>query len=366
MGEIGDSMLRAAGKGGINMGFNAIGSAIGGAISYAYAKKMAKLNYKLNEKAADNADARRRALYTDFESPLATIRQLKEAGLSPSLYASGGIDGSIGSTAGAMGGGTAGMSMPSVAMSPIDISTMELQNAQARKLNAEADELEGKNAMGEAKIADLFASAGLKGAQKALTEAETHMQNIENAVADQTKEYSIAKIKYNAREAEYNANKAFWDAENAQFVWNVNVQTAQAQIDKIVNEAVEVANRAAYELSGARLNDAEAKAVKEYAESAIKNADAHKESADAYGRYVDNYKTIATQELEIRKDELNVKKWDIAVGAFTDILQAGMHMIGLNMFASGRSEKLVEHFDASRHLTGGTKTQTRRAGGRRK
>ena len=219
--------------------------------------------------------------------------------------------------------------------------------------------------MGQAKIADLFASVGLKDAQKALTEAETHMQNIENAVADQTKEYSIAKIKYNASEAEYNANKAFWDAENAQFEWDVNVKTEQAQVDKIVNEAVEVANRAAYEMSGARLNDAEAKAVRDYAESAIKNADAHKESAAAYGRYVDNYKTLGQKELELRKDELNVKKWEIGVGAVTDVLQAGMHMIGLNMFANGRSEKLVENFDANRHLTGGTKTQTRRAGGKK-
>lgn len=296
---------------------------------------MAKLNYKLNEKAAENADARRRALYNDYESPMATIRQLKDAGLSPSLYASGGMDGSIGSTAGAMGGGPAGMSMPGSAMSPVDISTMELQEAQTRKLNAEADELEGLNAMGQAKIGELFASAGLKKAQKNYTEAETRMQNIENDIADQTKEFAIAKIKYNASEAEQNANKAFWDAENAQFEWTWNTETYEKQKEKLANECAEIAARAASENSKAKLNDEEKKYIKDYAKAAIDNAAAHKESAIQYGNYVANMKEIAGNEIEVRKAELNVKKWEIGVKAFTEVLQAGMHMIGLAMFASG-------------------------------
>ena len=298
------------------------------------AKKIAKLNYKYNEKAAQNADARARALYKDLESPMATIRQLKEAGLSPSLYAGGNVGGSIGAN-GAQGQGTSGVSFQNGMMSPIDVAGIEVQEAQARKLNAEADELEGLNAMGKAKIGELFASAGLKTAQKNYTEAETRMQNIENYIADETKEYSIAKIKYNANEAEYNANKAFWEAENEQFKWTWNTETFEKQKEKLANEAAEIAARAAYERSGAALNAEEKKYVKDYAKAAIDNAAAHKESATQYGNYVANMKEIAQKELDVRKNELNVKKWEIGVNAVTDVLKAGMHMIGLAMFASG-------------------------------
>lgn len=356
---------RAGSKALMQAGVNTFTAGANSLFGILNAKKIAKINYKYNEMAADNADTRARALYKDLESPMATISQLKEAGLSPSLYASGNVGGSIGAN-GAQGQGASGVSMPNGMMSPIDIAGIEVQEAQARKLNAEADELEGLNKMGQAKIAELFASAGLKDAQKVYTEAETRMQNIENYIADETKEFSIAKIKYNASEAEHNANKAFWDAENAQFEWTWNVETYEQQKEKLANEMALLAAQAAYANSGAELNAEEKKHIKDFAQAAIDNATAHKESATQYGNYVANVKDIAQKELEVRKDELNVKKWEIGVNAFTDVLQAGMHMLGLSMFASGRSEKLVEHFDANRHLTGGTKTQTRRAGGRKK
>lgn len=359
--DVGTSAL----SGGLGMAFGAAANAI----NYKYKKRMAKYNYKLNEMAADNADARRRALYEDYESPIATIRQLKDAGLSPSIYASGELGGTIGSTAGAQGAGGSGQEFNGSMMSPMEFSQIKVQEAQARKLNAEADELEGTNAMGDAKVKELLASAGLKDAETSYTNAKTKLTNIDIYVKDKEKEFSIKKTEYEAKIAENDANRTFWDAENAQFEWTWNVETFEKEKEKLSNEVAEIAARTAYEKSGVRLNDAEKNAIRDYAEAAIKNADAHAQSATSYGEYVGLLKEQMPKELEQRKEELNVEKWRIGVNAVTDVLTGGMHMLGMQMFGSNKSEgaeKLVEHFDNKRNLTGGTKTQYRRSSGRRK
>ena len=64
--------------------------------------------------------------------------QLKEAGLSPSLYAGAELGGGIGSTAGAQGAGGSGASIPGAAAGPVDLASINLMNAQADKAKADA------------------------------------------------------------------------------------------------------------------------------------------------------------------------------------------------------------------------------------
>lgn len=91
-------------------------------------------NYKYNEMSADNADKRTRALYNDLYSPQAQLQQIKEAGLSPSLFygqASG-----ISGQAGAQGGGAAGPQTNAYAIDPMLASQIKLNEAQANNLDA--------------------------------------------------------------------------------------------------------------------------------------------------------------------------------------------------------------------------------------
>lgn len=340
MSDIGSffgSVGQAAGGGLIGAGINAINQAI----NYKYATKMADYNFGLNEKAADAADARRRALYADFESPMAKIRQLKEAGLSPSLYAGGELGGGIGSTAGAQGGGGAGGSIPSSAASVPDLATMETQKAQARLLNAEADKLEGKNFAGQLDAVKVFSEAGLNNAATRYQEAQTTLANIQVKYADENAKLSLRKLQYDTEEARNNASKSFWEAESSNLQWKFELETFELRKQELANTAVEIAARTALEKSQTRLNDEERQHIAEFAKAALDGAKAHADTAESYGEYVEAMADNMQKQIEMRQKELNVEKWKIGVGAVTSVLQGGAFLLGGGFF-SGAAKAVVK------------------------
>lgn len=117
-------------------------------------------NFELNELAANNADKRTRALYEDYYSPAALLRQYNEAGLSPSLMF-GGTPGQ-GGTSGAQSAGTAGPQSPYMPMSILEAAQASALIAQTKKTNAETKK----------------------------TEEETKGQEIQNAIQDMQKKLS--------------------------------------------------------------------------------------------------------------------------------------------------------------------------------
>lgn len=127
------------------------GSAISGifgiantGLNYLLSQRMAEHdreeNYRYNELAAENADARTRALYQDFYSPQALMRQYKAAGLSPSMMF-GGTPGQ-GGTSGSMGGGAHGPQAVFAPNSLLDAAQVANLFAQAQKTKAETKNIE--------------------------------------------------------------------------------------------------------------------------------------------------------------------------------------------------------------------------------
>ena len=103
-------------------------------------EQAAKLNYDLGEQAANNADARARAIYTDFNSPEARVKQLEDAGLSTSLmYGSGGGGGGIAAATTASQGSGAGGQQGENPQGYMEGAQLGLMLAQIRNLNADAD-----------------------------------------------------------------------------------------------------------------------------------------------------------------------------------------------------------------------------------
>lgn len=98
-------------------------------------------NYQYGEAAAEQADARTRALYNDLYSPAAQMQQLKEAGLSPSIYASGGIAGKSGSS-GAQGSGASGISPNVYGINALEMAQIANINADTNKKEAETGNIE--------------------------------------------------------------------------------------------------------------------------------------------------------------------------------------------------------------------------------
>ena len=103
-------------------------------------EKAAELNYKYGEMAADNADARARAIYTDFNSPAAKVKQLQEAGLSTALmYGNGGGGGGSAAATTASQGSGAGGQQGKTPQSAIEGAQLGLMLAQIKNLNADAE-----------------------------------------------------------------------------------------------------------------------------------------------------------------------------------------------------------------------------------
>lgn len=104
-------------------------------------RKAREANYIYGELSANNADARTRALYNDIYSPAAQIRQLKEAGLSPSIYASGGLAGKSG-TSGAQGTGAQGLAPNVYGISALEAAQIQNIKANTNKTNAETENIQ--------------------------------------------------------------------------------------------------------------------------------------------------------------------------------------------------------------------------------
>lgn len=189
------------------------------------------LNYKYGEMAADNADARQRAQYYDLYSPQARMSQIQEAGLSPSLmYGMQGATMTGGNANGAMGQGAGGQQGK---MFNLDMMQAALMDAQVRKTNAEADNIEGVDReKANAEIQLVMSQAGLADANKELVYAETEMQRIQTYIADTTKDIKISEIEYMCDNAFAASQKAWNDYQMSNVELNISKETAQYKIEQ--------------------------------------------------------------------------------------------------------------------------------------
>lgn len=201
-------------------------------------------NYQYNEKAANNAlnrwysqqdylNALQRRQYMDLESPQAMIRMLKEAGLSPSIYA-GGVGGGVSgiTTAGGapQGGGAGGISAPQLNMQPIQmaesmqaVANAELAHEQANTLRGDNERGKNEIAKGFAELQEILAECGLKNANTELAKAQTTAVELDNLLKSNTIDFDI-------RRAEYLADKLLWEERSAFYKANtdkVNAEVAQ-------------------------------------------------------------------------------------------------------------------------------------------
>lgn len=99
-------------------------------------------NYKYGEMAADNANYRTMQLYNKLYSPQAQLGQLKDAGLSPSLFYGDG--GGISGQSGAMGTGAGSVSpnvfgYPMTNFGEVAKQAAEIEALKAQTKNTEAD-----------------------------------------------------------------------------------------------------------------------------------------------------------------------------------------------------------------------------------
>lgn len=171
-------------------------------------KETAELNYMYNEMSAEEAQRREEELYNSLYSPGAKMKQLQDAGLSPGLFYSGGAAAGTGGVNAPKGAGASGIHAPTVnapelfdingAMNAAKVkSEIDLNRAQARKLNTDADFTSGvQTDLTNATITQL-------GAQTKNIEAKTIGEQLDNTyketrnyIQDMTTQSQIEQVYY--------------------------------------------------------------------------------------------------------------------------------------------------------------------------
>lgn len=313
---------------------NLASGAITGALNSKYQRDLAaynaQLNYKYNEMAAEAADKRTRALYGDLMSPASRIKQLKEAGLSPSLYAEGAGAGSQGLSQGAQGSGASGVGLPSPMIAPIDAAQIRLMNAQAQKAEAEAETERGDNSRGEAEVAQLQQNvkltventnnAALKGAYM---EYENALKSIELGVEASISDAKIEAYKYELK--------------------NLKYRTRSAKVKASIDEQTETN---IVKLADLQTKQVIANILKTKAETAL--AGTEKKLTEKQIEDLTNQITNRDANTKINRDTLtqNIREWAIANGIVTDNNASWWDIFQRNIFSEKTIENLIDLIDA--------------------
>lgn len=238
----------ALGSGAIATSGSLLGSVISGGYNVQAQKRAQKYTrenmeraHAMDEESANAADARKRAFYTEFESPEAMYKSIKGLGLSPGLFYGGSGAGGASASSGAQGAGVnapAGASVPGgdpgayIAGLGMNLADIQLKKAQARNLDADTKvkggELDLQQASIEeiqARIQNLLADTKLKNVQEAYnrslvryTDLQATAQELQNGITEESFENIIKRYEWDWKklQADYEAQMAAADKSKAE------------------------------------------------------------------------------------------------------------------------------------------------------
>ena len=281
-------------------GIGAIGNILTSKYNNKYAaereQKARRENYMYGESAAQAADQRTRSLYNDLYSPEAQMQQLKAAGLSPSIYTSGGMAGKSG-VSGAQGTGASGISPNVFSADPIGAAMQiaqigniqadtKLKESQAENTNQDT-ELKGQE------IINLVADTANKKAENRLITANADLAECNAVESEMTLQTRIEKAYHNTAMAAAEVRSTVVKADLDEATFDAAYQLAYANLDNTLTNTE-------YLESETRVNKGQ---IKEIAER-IRNS---------------QWQTWATEKEQNRKDaifkldrarlEAECKKW---------------------------------------------------------
>lgn len=282
-------------------------------------------NFIYPESLAMNADERTRALYNDLYSPQAQMEQIKAAGLSPSIYANSGMAGKSG-VSGAQGSGGSGhpatgdifSAISNAAGAAMQIaqvkSQIELNKAQAKKLNEEAKTEAGENTRGSAEISNLLAQNGLTKASTEYTRAQTETQDWTNYITSNTADFSIRTAEYMSYKSAFEMEQTYWTAarekQNYEFdkqTFNDRVQQEKEtwinlQMDSLLKQKQQSLTDQQKELLKGELSMLYDESMRKWAEIDIKESSANAQN-ELIKKQVDNFE----RQLEQKDKELRIE-----------------------------------------------------------
>lgn len=273
-------------------------------------------NYSYNEMAANNADKRQRAQFNDMYSYSAQVREMKKAGLSPSITFGGG--GGQGGASAPQGGGAAGVSPNVFGIPPVDfaqitqaLANANLAEANAEKTKAQTNTILGENARGIAEIQEIMSRAGYNKAAEALAEANTAYQELKTFVGWQTADSDIQTAARAAQKLLHESNKAYEEATQAGLKTSFDKETYGKRIEQVGADLALTYAECALKGSQKEYTDEQKNALKQqvlqgWVEVGIKYNEMiiHGKSQRAAQRYLEDTIKTKNKELGIKETEM--------------------------------------------------------------
>lgn len=285
-------------------------------------------NYDLNEMAAENADKRTRALYSDLYSPKAQIQQLKEAGLSPSVYYDGGPAGMSGQS-GAQGAGASGISPTIFGADPLTGAQIANLLAEADLKKEQANEYRGENAIGQAKVKDLLAEAGYKEQSAKLAKAQEEGQDLDNYIRTQGMNAELFEIKAKANRAGYDAEIAYESLEQAKLLTSYKKETYITEVEirkQTLNDLIQgiTESKSRTQLNKEQAEMLKAQAMKLYNDITLGWAelDVQQQNSQGYLKYVNKRCEMMPQELDAQLKDIAIREKRMYIDAVTETIKS--------------------------------------------
>lgn len=200
------------------------------------AAKSRQETFALNEQAANNADARTRALFNDLYSPEAQMEQYRKAGINPSLMLANGLGGS--GSSGAQGG-AGNATASSSGMFAINFDLLEAQKVQA-EIDAMKEDTRGKKITNDTNQEWMLKTAEetynkLK-AEKEGQELANDIADLDLYIKDMTTESSIQAITAEAVRLTNEANISGINYDIAEETKETTIKMAEAGYKKILSD----------------------------------------------------------------------------------------------------------------------------------
>lgn len=328
------------------------------AANYGSSKQARRENFEYNELAAANAASRQKAYtdylqklkyqqYYDLESPEAIIEQLKNAGLSPSIYANGAVGGGISGVSAAnapQGAGTAGQgAIPITPINPVAFSDMASgieSMARAKLVEEEAKRLRGENEMGKAEITQIIADAGYKESAKKTQETQNRINDIEFAIKNETYNDAIRTIKANAEQAEWESEDAFFEAANKMQNFVFNAETFQDRANSIKGDVANTLADTALKYAKKQMTDEERAKIVAETEQIYTELFYFKElnldTATGYVNWLQTQSETLPDKLKLMGEKLGIEKQKMWIDAGTSILHTAGNLVGVISLVGGK------------------------------
>lgn len=343
------------------------------AASAGMSKRARKENHYYNEISADNADKRTRQLYKDFYSPEAQLKQIKEAGLSPSIMY-GQQGGNIGQAtpSGKQGQGV-NVAPPTANFN--EMMTNAIQLAQIKNLNEETRGKEIENDIKEEtglvkaqnEIKKIISETNLLNADEKGKQLQNDFDELRNQIQNS---YGLINAYYESQKLLNESSKIFYEAKSAGYQAEYDEKTLNDRINIISQEYANLMvdykiKDLMVELQKENINltKEQVKKVKEETQAIIETISQKWEELKIYEQSVRNQKEwwekqfkLETQHLD--NEEMNIiwKNTNESVEIVKDIVDMGLsYCFNLGLGRMGKTtEKITEKYDNKGHIEGHT------------